>query len=351
MPILYTYGNLFDTDAEAIVNTVNCVGVMGKGVALEFKKRWPDNFKAYKAECDAKRLTVGKMFVFDQGADMFEAKQPPRFLINFPTKDHWRGKSKMSYIVDGLDDFIIQLRKHAIQSVALPPLGCGNGGLPWQDVKAVLEQKLADIHDIDFIVYAPQENKQDVLRPEHEDYPTLEMTLPRAVLVKTISEFEPFFGGALTRVPLQKIVYFLQEIGLDFNLAFKPNTHGPYSETLKSVLYKLEENHFIQGYSDEEPQITATKGAVAAAHEFLSQADSSPYEAMIQRLSLLIDGYENPIGMELLASVHYLTRHEGMTDKTAIIQAIQNWNERKKEYFTPPIIERAYHRLEQDGFL
>lgn len=345
MTITYKHGNMFETDAEAIVNTVNCVGVMGKGVALEFKNRWPDNFKAYKKLCDDKQLRPGHMFVFDAGDMLSEVK--PRFLINFPTKDHWRAKSEMSYIEDGLEDFVAQLKQFKIKSVALPPLGCGNGGLPWRDVKAVIEQKLSDIDDVEFIVYAPREEQ---LAPEYQNIPS-QMTVPRAILVKTICEFEKYFGGHLTRISLQKIVYFLQVMKVDFGLQFAKQQNGPYSEKLHAAFKGMEKSKYIIGYCDDEPAVQATQAALAEADEFLSSQCSIDHDQIIKKLGLLIEGYESPYGMELLGSVHYLWSHEGIKSPAAMVTAIQSWNEHKHSHFPPSAIERAYGRLQEDGFI
>lgn len=119
------HGNLLDAEADALVNTVNTVGVMGKGIALQFKRAFPENYKAYKRACDQGAVELGQMFIWDAGA---LAGDGPRYVINFPTKKHWRSKSKLSDIRAGLDDLVRQLKDLSINSVAVPPLGCGHGG-------------------------------------------------------------------------------------------------------------------------------------------------------------------------------------------------------------------------------
>jgi O-acetyl-ADP-ribose deacetylase (regulator of RNase III) len=121
-------------NVDAIVNTVNCVGVMGKGIALQFKNKWPANFTAYAAACKAGQVRPGRMLVFDSGGLV-----KPNFIINFPTKDHWRGSSKIDFIRDGLVDLVAQVKRLRIRSIAVPPLGCGNGGLNWADVRPLIE--------------------------------------------------------------------------------------------------------------------------------------------------------------------------------------------------------------------
>lgn len=153
MTLTFKTGDMFAEPAEAIVNTVNCVGVMGKGVALEFKRRWPDYFKAYKRLCDAGAIRPGKMFVHEEG-DMLSGR---RFLINFPTKDHWRDPSRLEYIEEGLVDLVAQVERLGIATVAMPPLGCTNGGLDWATVKALLTERLSPIGGIDFVVFEPRD--------------------------------------------------------------------------------------------------------------------------------------------------------------------------------------------------
>lgn len=183
MSISFKTGDMFSENVEAIVNTVNCVGVMGKGVALEFKRRWPNNYKAYKRLCDEKRIKPGKMFVHELSSLLGE--DGPRFLINFPTKNHWRGKSKISYITDGLDDFVHQVRRYGIRSVALPPLGCGNGGLDWAEVKPLIESKLADLPEVEVVVFEPKDASTSVEFEGNVEKRT--MTHPRAILVKAFT--------------------------------------------------------------------------------------------------------------------------------------------------------------------
>lgn len=148
--ITFKQGNIFDDDAEAIVNPVNCVGVMGKGLALEFKKRFPENFKSYKQQCSQKLLKPGKVYITEEQFD-----DSKKYVINFPTKMHWRGKSKLEYVLSGLADLVTQCKKLAIKSVAIPALGAGLGGLKWEEVKKVIVDELTEISEINFVVYEP----------------------------------------------------------------------------------------------------------------------------------------------------------------------------------------------------
>ena len=348
MSIHYEHGDIFSSQAEAILNTLNCVGVMGKGIALEFKKRWKNNFKAYKKLCDAKMLRPGKMFIYDTSDLLTEGQSAQRYLINFPTKDHWRGKSKFSYIAEGLDDFIVQIQERGIRSVAMPPLGCGNGGLDWAEVRELIEQKLSSVDGVSFHVYGPKENNQSA--PEHESRPAAEMTYERALLIRAIGEFEPYFGGFLTRLCLQKIVYFLQATGVSYRVQFSRNTHGPYSERLHKAFQKMDAKGFLVNYVSNESEIQVSAGTLAEANSYLNRHEQSDDE-VVDKISRLIEGYESPYGMELLSSVDYLSRYEELDNMQSIAIAIKEWNEGKKERFNDQSIEHAYQRLMEDGFI
>lgn len=153
--IKFTTGNMFDAEVEALVNTVNCVGVMGKGVALECKKRFPEIFPPYRHVCKNNNLKVGQMLPFRLKTNTF-----PYYIINFPTKKHWKNNSKIEYIESGLDSFMNLLIRWDIKSVAVPPLGCGNGGLEWNKVKQLIQSKhdaWCNLHQLktNIVVYEP----------------------------------------------------------------------------------------------------------------------------------------------------------------------------------------------------
>jgi O-acetyl-ADP-ribose deacetylase (regulator of RNase III)/uncharacterized protein YwgA len=335
---------MFAEPVEALVNTVNCVGVMGKGVALEFKNRWPANFKAYKKICDAKELQPGQMFVFDTKS-LFDS-EGPRYLVNFPTKAHWRSKSNISYVEDGLDALALTIQEYGIKSIGVPPLGCGNGGLDWAEVKPLIVAKLAELEDVDIVVFSPRDAEDE---PEHA-YTDFQMTYQRAVLLKGLNELEKYFDGSFDRISLQKIVYFLQALGVEFNLGFARQLHGPYSETLKKAYIALENHGMISGFMTGERQAHVTNSGCAAADEFLSRCDQDSDE-IVDKLSKLIQGYESPYGLELLSSVHWLAHHEGHYPVEKIIAEMVGWNEHKRNAFSEEAIRVAYDRLSEDGLL
>jgi O-acetyl-ADP-ribose deacetylase (regulator of RNase III) len=346
MPLYFKKGDLFAEPAEALVNTVNCVGVMGKGVALEFKRRWPDNFRKYKQACDAKMLRPGMLYTHQVG-DMFSASGP-KFIINFPTKNHWRADSKIEYIETGLDALVDVLRRSGITSVALPPLGCGNGGLKWEEVRPLITRKLGDLDDVSVVVLEP---KHEVLEAEHRVAP-LTMTYPRAILIKALGDLELIFDGAFDRISLQKIVYFLQALGINYGMAFKKHLFGPYSESLRKAFVSLERQKMMDGFTSDDRLSRVTPTAYALADEHLNESGlSEKAAAIVDGLSKLIQGFEGPYGLELLSSVHHLASSEKLNSLDEITEAMLTWSENKRNKFSPKVIEAAYNRLRDDGLL
>lgn len=345
MSITLTHGDLLkQDDVDAIVNTVNCVGVMGKGIALQFRNKWPENFRAYEAVCKAKKLRPGQMFVFDSGALV-----KPNFIVNFPTKDHWRGKSHIEYISEGLVDLVAQIRRLGIRSIAIPPLGCGNGGLNWADVKPLIESAFAALPEVDVRLFppdgapAPKSMEVRTARPR--------MTPGRAAVLKVLDTYRAL-GYGLSKIEVQKLAYFLQEAGEVLNLPFEKHAFGPYSDTLRHVLNRME-GHFIRGLGDGvvEAEIEPVPEAMAEADTFVA---AQGYEALadrVRRVGELIDGFQSPYGMELLATVHWVARQEGAHTQEQALAAVRAWNDRKKSLMAPAHVAAAWDRLEHAGWL
>jgi O-acetyl-ADP-ribose deacetylase (regulator of RNase III) len=173
--IEFRTGDLLEADTEALVNTVNCVGIMGRGVALQFKHAFPENFKAYKAACAREEVRPGRMFVFETGL-----LANPKYIINFPTKRHWRGKSRMEDIAAGLKALVAAVRERGIRSIALPPLGSGLGGLKWDDVRPRIEAAFRDVDNLHVMVFEPHAGPEPALPKRAARVPT--MTAGRAAL-------------------------------------------------------------------------------------------------------------------------------------------------------------------------
>lgn len=332
-------------DVDAIVNTVNCVGIMGKGIALQFKNKWPDNFRAYVLACKAGRVRPGRMFIHETGGLC-----RPHFIVNFPTKDHWRGASKLAYIRDGLDDLVEQVGRLQISSLAMPPLGCGNGGLDWGEVRPLIEGAFAPLHDVEVRLFEPVGApcpKDMVVRTEQP-----RMTSGRAAILKVLDTYRGLNYG-LSKVEAQKLAYFLQEAGEPLKLPFVKHHFGPYSDTLRHALNSME-GHFIRGLGDGvvEAEIEPVAEALAEAEAYISTHDGGAVAGRVERVRRLIDGYQSSYGVELLASVHWVAKHEpGVNSVNQAVAAIHSWSARKKALMRPEHIESAWNRLASEGWL
>lgn len=344
MGIKSVEGNLLEQqNVDAIVNTVNCVGVMGKGIALQFKKKWPTNYKTYAAACKEGGVTLGKMFVFELGA-----LATPRFIINFPTKGHWRSDSRFKDIEAGLQDLVVRIKELNIQSIAIPPLGCGNGGLDWAIVKPLMLRYLADIPKLDVYLYEPttsikaQDMKTSTPKPR--------MTPGRAAILALLESYQSVSYG-LSKIEVQKLAYFLQAAGEDLRLNFVKDKFGPYANALRHALNTMD-GHYIQGVGDGvvESEIRPVESTLEDAKLFL--ASSNPeINSRITRVSDLIEGYESPYGVELLATVHWVVKQEQANTPEQAFQAIQNWNDRKKSIMSQAHVTAAWKQLKNHGWL
>lgn len=339
-----TQGNILEADAEALVNTVNCVGVMGKGIALQFKQRFPENFEFYERECKAGDVRPGRMSVFATGSMV-----NPKYIINFPTKRHWRGKSRIDDIESGLVDLIAQVKRLGVKSIAVPPLGCGNGGLAWTDVRPVIEDAFAQVPGVRTVLYeprgapSPDEMAVATKRPA--------MTRARAAMVKIIQRYG-IPGYRLQMLEVQKLAYFLQIAGEDLKLQFVRHKYGPYAENLNFLLQRIE-GHFTRGYGDRsrDAQIYILPEADIEADRFL--ADSPATRDHINAVSHLIEGFETPYGMELLATVCWVAKENTLParDEDSAVAAVHKWSARKRSLFKPEHIRIAWRRLGDQGWL
>jgi O-acetyl-ADP-ribose deacetylase (regulator of RNase III) len=150
------HGDILTADAEALVNPVNTVGVMGAGLALQFKRSYPEMYREYRAACEEHEIQIGEMHVYMLCRNPHH--KPPYWIINFPTKEDWRNPSELEWIDSGLDQLSWEVTSREIRSIAIPPLGCGLGGLHWPDVRALIEQRLGDLDGVDVMLYAPEGN-------------------------------------------------------------------------------------------------------------------------------------------------------------------------------------------------
>jgi O-acetyl-ADP-ribose deacetylase (regulator of RNase III) len=332
-------------DVDAVVNTVNCVGVMGKGIALQFKNKWPANFVEYAAACEAGQVRPGRMLIHDSGGLV-----KPNYIINFPTKEHWRGTSKIEFIQDGLVDLVAQVRRLRIRSIAIPPLGCGNGGLNWNEVRPLIEGAFASLPEVEVHLFEPKGAPEARSMQVRTKRP--KMTAGRAAIVKVLDTYRALNYG-VSKIEVQKLAYFLQEAGEPLKLAFVKHDFGPYSDALRHALNNME-GHFVRGVGDGvvEAEIEPTDEALAEAEAFINHQDRAELAEHVARVGRLIDGYQSQYGMELLASVHWVATHEPAVCSVGdAVAAVRTWNDRKRLLIKPEHVAFAWHRLEAEGWL
>lgn len=339
--IVYKTGNLLAAPVEALVNTVNTVGVMGKGIALQFKETFPENFKLYQAAVKRGEVSTGKMFVAKlQRTDQL------RYIINFPTKQHWKAPSQLAYIAEGLKDFRRVLEEYRIGSVALPPLGCGNGGLDWKVVKPLIEAALEGVA-AEVFVFEP--SAEISARLESEAQPkTVNLTPARAMLLDLLYHYREL-GEYASEFAAEKLMYFLQRAGeKQLKLDFKKHIYGPYSGKVRHVLYALN-GHYLKGVSQKinrpfDPIVLLPERR-AEIVQYLSNQTGNEAQAHLALLRDLIDGFQSPAGLELLASLDYLILEHRTFDFAALREGLHQWSPRKQKLFSDYQIEMALKRL------
>lgn len=342
--IQFVTGNILDAEVDALVNTVNCVGVMGRGIALQFKRAFPDNFKAYAAACKRGAVQPGRMFVFDTGELTL-----PRFIINFPTKRHWRGRSRIEDIQSGLEALVQEIQLRGIRSIAVPPLGSGLGGLDWRQVRPLVERALGPLPSLEVRVFEPGGGPADPGANRSTKVPNL--TENRAALVGLMNRY---LGGlmdpSVSLLEVHKLMYFLQVAGQPLKLKYVPGLYGPYAENLRHVLRDIE-GHLVTGYADggDAPgkQLSLVPGAIEEADAVL--ANHPDTSARFDRVGKLVDGFETSYGLELLSTVHWVMKDGGPLDHPALVARTYAWGEHKHQ-FTPAQIKLAAERLTEQGW-
>ncbi|MBS9434252.1 type II toxin-antitoxin system antitoxin DNA ADP-ribosyl glycohydrolase DarG [Photorhabdus hainanensis] len=351
--IIPAQGNLLEANVEALVNTVNTVGVMGKGIALMFKERFPANMAAYVKACEAKEVQTGKMFVTETSEPM-----GPRWIVNFPTKQHWRAKSQMQWILDGLVDLRYFIEKNQVHSIAIPPLGAGNGGLNWDEVKPHINQILGDLKNVDIVVYEPTTKYQNVAKPKG-----VEKLTPARALIAELVRLYWVLGMECSLLEIQKLAWFLERTikaeGLKnpLNLKFVANNYGPYADKLRHLLDGLDGSYLKseKRISDCSPLDVIWFNDVKRDKVALYlKSEAKAYLPALKKIAELIDGFESPYGIELLSTVDWLLFQEQVAPNIeSLIDGIRHWPagyrsaQRKLKLFDRTKLELALTRLKQ----
>lgn len=349
--IEFTKGNLLNADVDAIVNTVNTVGVMGKGIALMFKERFPENFKAYAAACKANEVEVGELFI-TASAEL----SGPRWIVNFPTKKHWRNPTKREWVEDGLDALRNFIEEKNIRSIAIPPLGCGNGGLQWSDVRPLIETRLDNLPKTQVIVYEPTAKYQNVAKKKGVE----KLTPARALIAELIRRYW-VLGIECTILEVQKLAWFLERDierkGLTnvLDLRFKADRYGPYAQRLTHLLDGLDGSylHCDKRLPDAGPMDTiGFEESKRGKLDLYLRTEGKEWLQILEETEDLIDGFQSPLGLEALATVDWLIAREGVEPQLdAIRSGLANWpagkdaGQRKLKLFSDDILKLALEKV------
>lgn len=346
--IVEVRGNLLEADADALVNTVNTVGVMGKGIALQFRKAFPDMFLEYKRACERGELQLGKIHVYRTG------RIKPRFILNLPTKKHWRSRSRLEDVQAGLDDLVRQVHALQISSIAVPPLGSGHGGLDWEQVRPLIVEALSDLHDVAVELYVPAGAPAAVDIVNRTERPR--MTTGRAALIVMLTRYADCVID-VSILEVQKLMYFLQEAGQPLRLAYAKDVYGPYADNLRHVLHTVE-GHFLLGYGDASDKIHSAEPIrvlPGAMEEAASVLQGQPELVdRIERVFRLIESFESPYALELLSTVHWVATREdaeAASNASAAAKLVGQWSRRKQRMFGAEHVQAAWSRLHDEGWL
>ncbi len=339
--IRVTRGNILQANTEAIVNTVNTVGVMGKGIALQFRESFGENYALYREAVERKQVAIGKMFVTETNR-----LTNPKYIINFPTKAHWKEKSKYEYIASGLDNLIEVLRQRQIKSIAIPPLGCGNGGLRWEKVKKILLERLAELRDVEIQLFEPSADISYVKTPKA----VVALTQPRAMVLELIKQYG-ILGYEVTILEVQKLAYFLQRFGEPLNLKYKADAYGPYAYNLTHLLKYLEGTFILskKKIADTKPfdKVQLNDGLFSEVTSYIEKHCSDQQKNRLTKVSDLIQGFESPFGLELLATVDWITEREFPAQRSPeeMVKFVHEWSPRKRSLMKSEHIKIAMERL------
>lgn len=347
-----------EADVEAVVNTVNTVGIMGKGIALMFKEQFPRNFEAYARACDAGEMRIGKMFVTENG-ELFG----PRWIINFPTKTHWRVKTRIEWVEEGLKDLVRVIREKDIRSIAIPPLGCGNGGLDWHDVRPLIESALEELEGVNAIVYKPTSKYQNVAKRTGVE----KLTPARALVAEMVRRY-CLLGIDCSILEVQKLGWFIDrgvrrsQVSDPLKFEFTANRYGPYSHNLTKLLDSLDGSYLRcdKRLADADPLdlIWFNETKYDRVQAYLNSGEGKEFTRVLEWSATTIDGFESPLGMELLATIDWMMQNDGIEPTVeGVMEGLKDWaggeaaGQRKLKIFDPRLVAIALEKLKASNRL
>ncbi|WP_407312646.1 macro domain-containing protein [Pseudomonas sp. nanlin1] len=354
--IRFTHGNLLEAKTEALVNTVNTVGVMGKGIALMFKERFAENYRLYLAACKAGEVETGKIHV-----TAVNELEGPRWIVNFPTKRHWRSPSQMAWVTEGLHDLRRFLIENQVKSVAVPPLGAGNGGLKWPEVREQIIAVLSNL-DVDVLVFEPSSQYLNVAKRSGVE----KLTPARALIAELVRRYW-VLGMECSLLEIQKLAWFLERAIVKLpgtenplDLKFVAHKYGPYANRLEHLLNSLDGSYLHCDKRISDAGISDVIWFDEERKSFLQtylKTEAREYSLALEHTVELIDGFESPFGMELLATVDWLLSQKGVSPTLpAVREALAQWDggtaiaSRKSKIFDDQALTIALKRLTSSSF-
>lgn len=339
--IHYVKGNLLDAPTQALVNTVNTVGVMGKGIALQFKETFPDNFRHYQKVCKAGGLEPGGLLLHQE-----ISLNGPRIIVNFATKKEWFRNSQYEWIEKGLVELVHEIQARNIKSIAIPPLGSGNGGLDWERVKPMIEEHLTPLAGVEVLIYEPNDAVKQILQ---QQAPAQQATLTpaRAMLLYAMFHYEAL-GESPNLFVANKLAWFLQRMGEPLRLNFTKHIYGPYTPQVGHVLYALN-GKYVAGLEQNQARpfedLQLRYEYLPEVEKYIQQHLTQEQQTRMNNLIHLMDGFQSSWSLEVLASVDYLLSQQPGQTTEDLFKGIQAWNTRKKRMVQPYQVEVAFKRL------
>ena len=351
--IQFAQGNLLQADVEAVVNTVNTVGIMGKGIALMFKERFPRNFEAYARACKAGEVRIGNMYVTRN-----EELLGPQWIINFPTKIHWRSQTRIEWVKQGLENLVQTISANSIRSIAIPPLGCGNGGLDWSEVGPLIVAALEDVKDVNVIIYEPTLKYQNVAKRTGVDT----LTPARALIADMVRRY-CLLGIDCSILEVQKLGWFIERGVKRFNVAdplkldFQANKFGPYSHKLTKLLDSIDGSYLR---CDKRLADAGTFDLIwfneakrDRIQKYFSCGEGKKFSHILEWAATTVDGFESPLGMELLATVDWMTQNNNIEPTiNGVMRGLKHWpggikaGQRKLRNFDERLVSIALEKLD-----
>lgn len=339
----YIKGNLLEAKTQALVNTVNTVGVMGKGIALQFKEAFPMNYKIYAAACKKQELQIGQLLVVKE-----QTLEGEIIIVNFPTKTEWFMKSKYEYIEEGLKELAKVIEEYKIESIAIPPLGCGNGGLKWEKVKPMIQKYLGHFTNVNIQVFEPNEAVKEILKQQDANK-EIKLTPARAMVLYAMFYYESLGENASLFVA-NKLAYFLQRLGEKSlnKLKFEAHHYGPYAVQVEHLLHNVN-GKYLKGLEQMNAKafepLELQYDKLKEVSEYVRKELSSEQRARLSNLVKLIDGFQSALSLEILATVDFVRKDKPGINQEDIVKTIHNWSDRKRKLFQEKYIQIATNHL------